>query len=260
MSTVFVCGNFGIVGGRRSLDGPQYYAFYQTTMQFASSDKLSDVEIRVYTPRTATLFRDCTVVNVIGRLFAPSEGTFLIDVLNIVPFPGNPEDDEDYESSIVDDTSVKIWAIGTVIDNAEQWTDGSSRIFSVAVSDYVRDKIRHFQISCLLDGTSGRWTKTPNPNINTTIYVYGVLNDVSCNGNLILNLQSITLNIGREMVPTGAAQGVRGGSKKRKYPVALTIGTSVDTLNMLGSSKTIKLPETPVASTSKSTVQAELAD
>ncbi|KAF8574372.1 hypothetical protein K439DRAFT_1624366 [Ramaria rubella] len=137
MSTVFITGNFCIVGGRHSSDGPHYFAYYQTSLQCSSSETLADVKIRVYSPQNESLHRDCTVVNVIGRLFAPSKGSYLIDALSMVPFPSNPEDNDEYEASIINDTTAKVWAVGTVLNNAEQWVNGSSRVFNIAVSNYI---------------------------------------------------------------------------------------------------------------------------
>ncbi|KAF8577903.1 hypothetical protein K439DRAFT_1363654 [Ramaria rubella] len=127
--------------------GPQYYVYYDTVLQCASSDVQRPAEIRVYTPRSKNLLKDYTVVNLFGRLFAPSDGKYLIDGLFMVPFPGDPSEEDAYEASILDDTSVKIWAIGSVLNKAEQWKDGSSRLFNLAVCEYVRDSTKHFQIS-----------------------------------------------------------------------------------------------------------------
>ncbi|KAF8588500.1 hypothetical protein K439DRAFT_1335083 [Ramaria rubella] len=137
MSTVFINGNFGVVGGRCSQESPQYYAYYLTSVQFVSTNVLADVEIHVFCPQTQKILQDCTVINLIGRLFAPSSGTYLIDAISMVHYPGNPEKDEDYESSLIDDMTMKIWAIGTVLNNAKSWSDGCSRIFNIAVSDYI---------------------------------------------------------------------------------------------------------------------------
>ncbi|KAF8586018.1 hypothetical protein K439DRAFT_1615444 [Ramaria rubella] len=96
----------------------------------------------------------------------------------MVPYPGDPNNDDKYEASIIDNTTVKMWGIGTILNNAKQWKDGSLRIFTLAISNYIRDKSRHFQLCTLLDGTSG------------------VVKDISKDGNIIVESQFITLNIG----------------------------------------------------------------
>ncbi|KAF8581452.1 hypothetical protein K439DRAFT_1265726, partial [Ramaria rubella] len=72
------------------------------------------------------------------RLFVSSDGKYLIDGLFMSPFPGDPTEDE-YESSVLDDTSMKIWAVGSVLNKAGQWKDGLSRLFNLAVCEYIRD-------------------------------------------------------------------------------------------------------------------------
>ncbi|KAF8584472.1 hypothetical protein K439DRAFT_1616660 [Ramaria rubella] len=135
-------------------------------------------------------------------------------------FPGDPSEDE-YKSSILDDTTVKIWAVGSLLNKAEQWKDGSSRLFNLAVSDseYIRDSMKHFQISCLFEECSGRWNKIHNPNPNTAIFVFGLMRDISKGGNIIVDLQSVALNVGPAMNTIMIAPTL-GTTKKRKFVVS----------------------------------------
>ncbi|KAF8589578.1 hypothetical protein K439DRAFT_1332094 [Ramaria rubella] len=125
---------------------PQYFLYYETSLQCASLDVLHVAEIRIYCLHKESPLKDYTVVNLIGRLFAPSDRKYLIDGLFMTPFPGDLADDE-YESTILDDMNVKIWAVGSVLNKAKQWKDGSSRLFNLAVCEYVWDSTKHFQIS-----------------------------------------------------------------------------------------------------------------
>ncbi|KAF8586338.1 hypothetical protein K439DRAFT_1341111, partial [Ramaria rubella] len=97
-------------------------------------------EIRIYSPCTECPLPDGTVVNLYGRLFAPSNGTFLINGISMVSFPGYLSNKTEYESFVLDDMTIKVWAVGAVLNQAEQWMDGSSRIFNMAVSEYVCDR------------------------------------------------------------------------------------------------------------------------
>ncbi|KAF8587865.1 hypothetical protein K439DRAFT_1544135 [Ramaria rubella] len=232
MSMAFVSGNFAVTNGVRLTMSGQYYMSYQTSLQCSSSDALPCAEIRMYSPHNENPIGDSTVVNLFGRIFAPSDGKAMIDGISMVPYPGDPANKEKYESSILDDTSVKIWAVGTVLNNAELWKDGSLRIFNLAVSDYIRDKTRHFQLSCLLDGTSGQWNKIQNPNPNSVVYVFGVMKDISDEGNIIVELQSIALNIGPGKSTSTNIQTPKKTNKKRKFPVALSLGSTATTSNV----------------------------
>ncbi|KAF8587846.1 hypothetical protein K439DRAFT_1336996 [Ramaria rubella] len=129
----------------RQSTAPQYYAYYRTFLQCTSSETLPEAKIRAYCPHSDSLLPDFTVINIFGRLFTPSVGNFLIDTFSMVAFPGNPNN-ENYKASVIDDTSVKIWGVGIVLNNAEQWKDGCSRIFQLGMSDYVCDNTRHFQL------------------------------------------------------------------------------------------------------------------
>ncbi|KAF8583862.1 hypothetical protein K439DRAFT_1196453 [Ramaria rubella] len=80
MSTVFVAGNFTLTAGKRSHDPPQYYVYYQTTLQCTTSDDLVGAEIRIYSPRTMSPLPDYTIVNLFGCPFAPSNGHYLMMV------------------------------------------------------------------------------------------------------------------------------------------------------------------------------------
>ncbi|KAF8576603.1 hypothetical protein K439DRAFT_1262227, partial [Ramaria rubella] len=116
------------------------YVFYQMTLQCTLSGALPLAEIRMYSPHNKNPLCDCTIVNLFGRIFAPSQGKILTDAVLMVPYPGDPNNDDKYEASIIDNTTVKMWGIGTVLNNAKQWKDGLLRIFTLAISNYIRDK------------------------------------------------------------------------------------------------------------------------
>ncbi|KAF8576087.1 hypothetical protein K439DRAFT_1368118 [Ramaria rubella] len=125
---------------------PQYYAYYQTFLQCTSSETLPEANIRAYCPHGDSLLPDFTMVNLFARIFAPSDVNYLVDTFSMVAFLGNPNDDN-YEVSIINDTFVKRWGVGIILNNAKQWKDGCSRIFNLGVLDYVCDKARHFQLT-----------------------------------------------------------------------------------------------------------------
>ncbi|KAF8587224.1 hypothetical protein K439DRAFT_1614514 [Ramaria rubella] len=121
----------------------------------------------------------------------------------MIPFPGDPRSEIDYKYLILDDTTAKIWAVGAVLNNAKH---------------------------CVFEGTSGQWNNTPNPNPNSIVYVYGVIKVVSNLGNIILDVQSVALNIGHAAGPLLTSPQSDKHGKKRKISVTtsgLSSGTSV---------------------------------
>ncbi|KAF8590940.1 hypothetical protein K439DRAFT_1328560 [Ramaria rubella] len=87
-------GNFTITSGRPPEGNPQYYLYYETSVQCMSPDVLQLAEIRIYSPCNESPLKDCMVVNLIGRLFTPSDGKYLIDGLFMIPFLGDPDQDK----------------------------------------------------------------------------------------------------------------------------------------------------------------------
>ncbi|KAF8523189.1 hypothetical protein JB92DRAFT_3264818, partial [Gautieria morchelliformis] len=146
-----------------------------------------------------------------------------MDVLSIVPYPGDQKADN-YEDNILDDTSVAIWGVGAVINNAEYGANSKTRFFNLAVSDYVRDGTKSFMLGCIYHGNSVCWSRTPAPNINTVIYVYGLLKDVNEQGNLSIVVDHVALSLGSGTIAGrgggGPDRGDKGSRRRRKFAAA----------------------------------------
>jgi hypothetical protein len=80
---------------------------------------------------------DNTVAFVYARAHISNDCTVLMDASEIVPCPGNPEDDS-YQDSVPDMANPFALALGHVSGKASHLPDGS-RCFPMAVSEYVRD-------------------------------------------------------------------------------------------------------------------------
>ncbi|KAF8527224.1 hypothetical protein JB92DRAFT_2826302 [Gautieria morchelliformis] len=134
--------------------------------------------------------------------------------MSIVPYPGDPASDN-YEENIPNDTSVA--------NNAEYGADSKTRLFDLAVSDYVQDGMKSFMLGCIYDGNSVRWNRMPAPNVNTAIYFYGLLKDINDQGNLSIVVDNVALNLGAgtlNAAPTGCQGSHRGpkdGRHSRKF-------------------------------------------
>ncbi|KAF8488618.1 hypothetical protein JB92DRAFT_3206701 [Gautieria morchelliformis] len=135
MSTVTLTGNICIRGGRLQTISPTYYWFYESVLPI-TNDSNVPLQLRVYSPPGDSLLQDDTIVRVFGRIFAPPSSKILMDVTSIVPYPGDPASDN-YEENIPNGTSVAIWGVGAVVNNAEYGADSKTRLFDLAVSDYV---------------------------------------------------------------------------------------------------------------------------
>ncbi|KAF8507435.1 hypothetical protein JB92DRAFT_2629127, partial [Gautieria morchelliformis] len=194
MSTVTLTGNICVRGGRRQTTSPTYYCFYESVLPI-TNDSTVPLQLHVYSPPGDSLLQDDTIVRVFGCIFAPPSSKILMDMTSIVPYPGDPAS-YNYEENIPNDTSVAIWGVGAVVNNAEYGADSKTRLFDLAVSDYVQDGMKSFMLGRIYDGNSVRWNRTPAPNINTAIYFYGLLKDVNDQGNLSIVVDNVALNLG----------------------------------------------------------------
>ncbi|KAF8531357.1 hypothetical protein JB92DRAFT_2825118 [Gautieria morchelliformis] len=197
MSAVTLAANVCLRGGRRQTTTPTYY----------------------FPP--GRLLPDDTIVRVVGHIFAPPSGTILLDVFSLTAYPGDPAS-EQYEDAIPNDTSVAVWGVGAVLNNAEYASDSQTRTFNLAVANYVRDGTKSFVLECLYDGNSVRWSRMPTPKVNTAIYMYGTLRGVNAQGNLTIAVDNVALNIGPATIgPSTPGRGRnappgRDGSVRRR--------------------------------------------
>ncbi|KAF8532446.1 hypothetical protein JB92DRAFT_3138414 [Gautieria morchelliformis] len=234
MSTINLTANLCVTGGHRQTTSPTYYCHYNTVLQTTHEDMTIPVDIHVYSPPGECLLPDNTIAHIVGRIFGPPSSKVLMDVISIVPYPGDPKADN-YEDNIPDDTSVAIWGVGAVISNAEYGADSKMCIFNLAISDYVRDATKSFTLGCIYDGNSVRWNRTPAPNINTVIYVYGLLKDVDEQGNLSIVVDHVALNLGSGTIAGrgggGPDRGDKGSHRRRKFTAAAVDEYRADDVN-----------------------------
>ncbi|KAF8512347.1 hypothetical protein JB92DRAFT_2723569, partial [Gautieria morchelliformis] len=138
---------------------------------------------------------DHTDARVVGRIFAPPSSPILMDIISLTAYPGDPTSD-DYEIGVPDDSSVAVWTVGAVLDNAKVDADSQTRAFNLAVSDYFRDGTKTFALECVYDGNSVHWSRAPAPNVNMAIYAYGTFRKVNEHGNLSIVVDNVALNVG----------------------------------------------------------------
>ena len=105
-------------------------------------------QLHVYGPLGATVLPDGTIAQVIANIYAPQNEAIVLDATTLNLYLGDPDDD-DYENNIPDNTEIFCWCIGTVILKPSL-IDGSSTLsFNLAVSQYVWNARREFQLTCV---------------------------------------------------------------------------------------------------------------
>lgn len=154
MSSFYLFGNFAVAGGSRVFTEKTVSAgssgdrtvrtphiLYDTTVSLTNSSTIQ-ASLRVYGPPNENPLPPQTVVFAVAKAFAPANGTILMDVLTLVPYPGNPDDDS-YDDFIPDFPATLAMVTGPVHMKPFVCSDDSkSRGFFIEASEYVRDTAR----------------------------------------------------------------------------------------------------------------------
>ncbi|KAF8505270.1 hypothetical protein JB92DRAFT_2833075 [Gautieria morchelliformis] len=93
---------------------------------------------------------DDTIARVVTCILTLPSSKILMDVTSIVPYFGDPARDN-CEENIPDDTTVSIWAVQAVANNVEYGADSKTRLFNLAVSEYIQDGTKSFLLGCMLN-------------------------------------------------------------------------------------------------------------
>ncbi|EJD50212.1 hypothetical protein AURDEDRAFT_58629 [Auricularia subglabra TFB-10046 SS5] len=147
MSSLLISGYFGLSNGRRvSSENPNTkkttsHVFYDTVIQTAGVDVAA--EIRYWSPDP--VLGDGTVVDLLGKVYAPPNATAWIDVIQLVAFPGDPSDPK-YEDNVPERPFPTLFVLGHSAGQAETMDDNISLGYPVKVSEYVRDQSRSSQV------------------------------------------------------------------------------------------------------------------
>lgn len=239
MSSFTIVGFFALTSGRRlqtirpGTTTRTWHAHYTTTVQCVSPPYVP-ADLRIYSPMNDILHADNTIAFVVARVHVPQSGDILLDAIRIVPCPGDPSLDS-YDDTVPDFQFPLVYGLGVVSSPHETLPNGSTG-FSVALTEYVRDANQQSNVryvvfalysratkssrSCILNRTVPRWRNTPVPAINTVIHFYGICSQISSTGQLGIEIEGITLNVGPPTQPpvTGAPVEDDGSpSKKRRF-------------------------------------------
>lgn len=221
MSLLMVCGFVAVAEGRRvSLVKPNataktFYCLYSTALHCAG-DVSFPGEIWIYSPFNDVILPDNTVGFLVAKAYFPPGvpgEKILLEASHFMAVPGDPAS-ETYELAIPDCVPPFVLGMGTVPSRPLTLADGTSRAFSVAVSDYVRDGKKTSMVQCVFEGSRTHWSRTPSPAVNSCVHFFGLMNGVAVNGGVSITLESIVLNVGVLEASNTASSQVT--SKRRK--------------------------------------------
>ncbi|KAG6375178.1 hypothetical protein JVT61DRAFT_3387 [Boletus reticuloceps] len=257
MSSLLVLGFFGVGAGRwvsQQKPGSKkiYHYFYTTSFpSTGAADQRYPAEIHVYSRFNDTVLLDNSVVFIVAKGFFVLHEPILLEATTFVPVPGDPTD-ASYDNNVPDLTTPLIIGLGVVPTPFEMLSDGKSKTCTVVSSDYVRDVIKQSSIQCFFDDTRGHWSKTPMPNVNSSVQYYGSF--AGHHGGLFhVCVESVALNVGHlELTPgsstasSSAKEAVASGSSDAPLstvvqPSAVSADVEVFNNDVAGVSQAIQM-------------------
>ncbi|KAK7034934.1 hypothetical protein R3P38DRAFT_2473609, partial [Favolaschia claudopus] len=195
---------------------------YRTSISCANATRFA-AELRVYAhPSEVYPAPDNTILYVVAKAVFPVGQVILLEALRTAPFPGNPTDNES-EEHVPYMVVPTIIAVGQICSGPQTIPDKhSSRSFSINTGEYVRDRMQTCVIEGVFDGSNKRWESlTGVPAMHTFVQVVGVCREISTTGTLLVNVESITLNIDHNTnmsnVAFASPETTNSPNKKRKF-------------------------------------------
>ena len=146
MSLFHLSGNFGVAGASRVSSVKQvgdrsvttFHYVYDTAITFRGAPSIQ-ANLRVYSPPNDTPFTEQSIVFAFCKVFAPLNGTVLLDAISVYPYSGNP-DDVSYDNSVLDFPGTFVYVSGVVKTQPEPVpSHQASRFFTVETTEYVRE-------------------------------------------------------------------------------------------------------------------------
>ena len=192
LSSCHISGVFSLSGGSRNAE-PTYYAQYLSALEFTDDNKFINVSIRKFTPSADILYADGSFVFMVAKAVLPVGGDGMLDSIYCTPFKSDPDT---FQSFLPPEPTHTAFITGTV---SSVGSNGSTRSFTLTVSEYVRDERRTFDIrfvspvvrflflaylhsSFEYDGTSNRWKNVRPPVTGSTVTATGTFQDISDGG------------------------------------------------------------------------------
>jgi len=147
-SSFLISGVFFLSDGTRSVN-PSYYTHYLSALDFLDADHFINISIRKYTPPSEPPYADETIVFLVAKAALPAGEDGMLDVIHCAPFQLSWDNFKDCLPPIPTHTAS---VTGTISATNNL---GSTRSFTISVSEYVRDERRGFTVQSVFPWTSG---------------------------------------------------------------------------------------------------------
>ncbi|KIJ44873.1 hypothetical protein M422DRAFT_251496 [Sphaerobolus stellatus SS14] len=220
MASTTVFGNLTVADGAvvNAPNNGRSYALYRSSTYTADLDASIPTLIRCYLPAGVSPFPNNITVFLYGKICTPAGQPYLIEAINMFPYPGNP-----YDATYGDVPAFapRICILGHVSGNVETTYEGR-RVFRVQSAAWVRDQLQATNFMAFFEN-SFRWKKTNTPNAGSAIYIIGPVAGRHENNLPLINVEDITFNAGSRPDSSGPS-GQRGAGNPTRTRLSATNG------------------------------------
>ncbi|KIJ29377.1 hypothetical protein M422DRAFT_269214 [Sphaerobolus stellatus SS14] len=193
MSLTIISGNFSIFGAEIVQTGRFQHVIYKTSVHTDDRRESFPTYIRAFLPHGSATFEDNTTIFLYGKLSASCRSPFLIEVINMFRYPGDPADPLHGAGPSF---APRLCILGHVQNTTDVPSYEGHRTFSVLASAYVRDQIQTSSFTAFFDG-SPRWKNTAIPIKNSSIFIFGALTSRSEETQTVrIRVEDLAFNLG----------------------------------------------------------------
>ncbi|KIJ30618.1 hypothetical protein M422DRAFT_267766 [Sphaerobolus stellatus SS14] len=230
MSMTLIFGNFSVFGAEISQIGKNQHVVYKTSVHTDDGRESFPAYIRTFLPGGSTPLEDNTTVFLYGKLCASCRSPFLIEVINMFCYPGDPTDPfHGAGPSFCPRVSI----LGHVQNSTDIPTYEGCRMFTLISSAWVRDQLQASAFMAFFD-ESPRWKKLAVPNKNSCVYVIGALASRDEETQTVrIRIEDITFNAGARS-DVVATDGNKANSHARPSAMSAWAISSGSTTNAQG--------------------------
>ncbi|KIJ32921.1 hypothetical protein M422DRAFT_265261 [Sphaerobolus stellatus SS14] len=197
-SSTTIFGNFTVIDGtivNSPNNGRFTYVVYNTSVYTADLQAAFPATLRCFLPQGMSPYANNTTIFLYGKICAPTAQPFLIDAMNMFPYPGDPSD---ANYGIVPAFAPHISVLGHVSGGISTTYEGR-RVFKIMSAAWVRDQLQATNFMAFFENTI-RWKKTNSPNTGSPVYVTGPLIGRHEDTHLpLLKIEDITFNAGSRL-------------------------------------------------------------
>ncbi|KIJ50741.1 hypothetical protein M422DRAFT_245406 [Sphaerobolus stellatus SS14] len=165
MSMTLIFGNFSVFGAEISQIGKNQHVVYKTSVHTDDGWEYFPAYIWTFLPGGSTPLEDNTTVFLYGKLCASCRSPFLIEVINMFCYPGDPTDPfHGAGPSFGPQVSI----LGHVQNSTDIPTYEGHCVFTLLSSAWVWVQLQASAFMAFFDG-SPRWKKLTVPNKNSCV-------------------------------------------------------------------------------------------